>query len=76
MSDFEDFGPNIYENLPSDPEQAFLLLEEKFRAECDKAVNKAHQEENLNVYYTDYIAQVIAAITELGLELQFQDRVP
>ena len=78
MSDFDDFGApyNIYENLPDDPEQAFLLLEEKYHTECDQAIGKAHQDENLNVYYVDYIAQVIGAITELGLQAMFNDRVP
>jgi hypothetical protein len=76
MSDFGTLEPNIYENLPEDPEQAFLLLEEKYRAECEDGVRRAHQEENLNVYFVDYIAQVIGTITELGLEAKFDNRVP
>jgi hypothetical protein len=76
MSDFGDFGSTVFENLPQDPEQAFLLLEDRFRRECEQQVEKAHQEANLNVFYVDYIAQVIAAITELGLQAQFADRVP
>jgi hypothetical protein len=75
MNDFDDFG-NIFENLPADPEQAFLLLEAKFRAECEERVRKAHQDENLNAFYVDYIAQVIAAITELGLATEFASHVP
>lgn len=37
MSEFDQFGApiNLYENLPDDPEQAFLILEEKFRTECE-----------------------------------------
>src|SRR5262245_59714727 len=76
MSDFTDFGANIFENLPADPEQAFLLLEDKFRTECDKAVRQAHEQENPSIYYVDYIAQVIAAITELGLQAKFASDVP
>jgi len=76
MSDFGAFEPNVYENLPEDPEQAFLLLEEKYRTECNEGVKKAHQDENLNVYFVDYIAQVIGTITELGLQAKFDDRVP
>jgi hypothetical protein len=76
MTEFGAFEPNVYENLPEDPEQAFLLLEEKYRSECDESVRKAHQEENLNVYFVDYIAQVIGAISELGLQSKFDDRVP
>ena len=67
---------NIYENLPSDPEQAFLALEDKFRAELDLITKTAHPEQDLTVERVDYIAQVIGAITALGLEHQFGDRVP
>jgi hypothetical protein len=76
MSDFGAFEPNVYENLPEDPEEAFLLLEEKYRTECETNVRKAHQDENLNVYFVDYIAQVIGAISELGLQSKFDDRIP
>jgi hypothetical protein len=76
MSD--DFGasePNIFDNLPQDPEEAFLLLEGKFKNECLENI-KGLDEEYRSVHYMDYIAQVIAAITELGLEAQFDNRVP
>ena len=67
---------DLYENLPQDSERAFLLLEKRFRDECEEQVNRAHQEENVIVFYVDYIAQVFAAITELGLSAEFNDRVP
>lgn len=73
---FGNSAPSIFESLPQDPEQAFLMLEEKFRVECEEQVRKAHEEQNLNVFFVDYIAQVIAAINELGLQAQFADRVP
>jgi hypothetical protein len=46
MNDFGEFEPNVYENLPEDPEQAFLLLEEKFRAELDAITKAAHPEQD------------------------------
>jgi hypothetical protein len=67
---------NLYENLPEDPEQAFLILEKHFRDECADRVAKAHENENVHVYYVDYIAQVLAAITELGVAAEFDQRVP
>ncbi len=76
MSDFGRSNPNVFENLPQDPEDAFLVLEEHFREECDEQISRAHQDENLNIYHINYIAQVIAAINELGLQAQFADRVP
>jgi hypothetical protein len=76
MSDFAEPERDIFENLPEDPEEAFLLLEEKFRNECESAIAASHQDESVNVYYVDYIAQVIAAISELGLQAQFDDRIP
>ncbi len=65
----------FYEELPSDPEQAFLLLEGKFRNECERKVNSASQDDS-HVFYADYIAQVLAAITALGLDASFEGRLP
>ena len=76
MSVFGETEANIYENLPEDPAEAFLFLEETFRNECEESVRRAHEGENQNVYFVNYIAQVIAAITELGLTPQFENRVP
>ena len=72
---FGEPEPNVYDNLPQDPEEAFLLLEATFRAECVTATKKL-DEEYCAVHYMDYIAQVIAAITELGLEAKFDNRLP
>lgn len=59
---FDDFS-----ELPEDPEQAFLLLEDRFRRECEEACNEAREHDNVSVFYTDYIAQVLGAAEELGL---------
>lgn len=66
----------IYQNLPRDPEEAFLILEEKYRAECEVKINNADQNERTDVYYTAYIARVLGAIAELGLETAFDSDVP
>jgi hypothetical protein len=65
-----------FDNLPGDPEEAFLLLEKHFRDECEKKINNAHQEERTDVYQVEYIAQVLGAIEELGLASEFKGQVP
>jgi hypothetical protein len=66
----------LYESLPQDPEQAFLILESEFRRECDERLQNTEGSDAARVIYAEYIAQVIAAITELGVEFQFGNRVP
>jgi hypothetical protein len=61
----------IYDNLPVDPERAFLMLESYFKTECEKKLANAHQEERTDVYLVQYISRVIGAISELGLEPHF-----
>lgn len=65
-----------YQNLPHDPEEAFLFLEQHYRDECESRVRQAPEEFNCSIYWADYIAQVVAAIDELGLATEFNDRVP
>jgi hypothetical protein len=45
MNDSGDFGssPNIFENLPEDPEKAFLVLEGEFRREADERSKTARE---------------------------------
>lgn len=65
-----------YDDLPDDPEQAFLKLEAHFRGGCERAVYEAGENERTDVYYVSYIARVLAAIQELGLQTAFQRSVP
>jgi hypothetical protein len=65
-----------FHELPDDPELAFLQLEAHFRAECERRIELAGDRERTDVIYVDYIAQVLAAITELGLEANFREKVP
>jgi hypothetical protein len=71
-----DFGPDPYDDLPDDPEEAFLQLEEHFKDECDRSLKEAGQDERTDVIHVSYIAQVLAAITALGLESEFKSEVP
>ncbi len=66
----------VYENLPNDPEEAFLKLESLFREECEVAIANAHDNERTDVYHVRYIARVLGAITALELESQFSSEVP
>jgi hypothetical protein len=66
-----------YEELPIDPEEAFLILEARYRKVCEAAVINSDQNTNVSVFYTDYIAQVLGAAEELGLvEVAFEKEVP
>jgi hypothetical protein len=63
--------------LPQDPEEAFLVLESRFRADCEEAVRRSGEHDNVSIYYTDYIAQVMGAAEELGLvEIVFASEIP
>jgi hypothetical protein len=70
------FGPDPFEDLPDDPEDAFLVLEEHFREECDFALQKASQDDRTDVIQIAYISQVLGAITALGLQSEFKSEVP
>jgi hypothetical protein len=65
-----------YQDLPGDPEDAFLKLESHFHANCDRRLEAANQNDRTDVIYVDYMAQVLAAISALGLEGQFKSEVP
>jgi hypothetical protein len=71
-----DFGPDPFDDLPDDPEEAFLILEEHFREECDVRLKEASQDERTDVIHVAYISQVLAAISALGLEAEFKSEVP
>jgi hypothetical protein len=67
----------VYENLPRDPEQALLHLERYYRERCVEQVNNAHNDENVQNFWAEYIGRVLAAIRELGLATQFDiERMP
>jgi hypothetical protein len=70
------FDADPFEDLPEDPEAAFLRLEEHFRAECDRRLAEAGKDERTDVIHVDYIAQVLGAINALGLEAEFKSEVP
>lgn len=64
----------LYDNLPDDPEEAFLYLEAVFRTECEQKIRDAHHEERIDIYYIQYISKVLGAISELGIESHFANR--
>src|SRR5882757_2761674 len=72
VANFQDF--DIFGNLPDDPELGFLLLDDLFRLECEQELHRSQQD--FKICYVDYIAKVIAAIKELGLDGAFSGRVP
>lgn len=75
MNDFAA-GLDPYEDLSDDPEEAFLRLEEYFHRQCDRRIEGATQDDRLEVFYMDYMAQVLGAIRALGLEGEFKSEVP
>jgi hypothetical protein len=66
----------IYQNLPTDSEEAFLFLEERYRQDLATEIADAGQDTRHDVLYVDYIAKVIAAVNELDLEAEFRTKVP
>lgn len=63
-----------YEDLPDDPEDAFLHLERSFLEHCEYWVNRDEQNGQIREYYIEYISKVLAAIDELGIKNQFSSR--
>jgi hypothetical protein len=54
-------------DLPEDPEEAFLQLEAHYREELSAELRQIHESDG-PIAYTHYIAKVLGAIIELGLE--------
>ncbi|MET4804425.1 hypothetical protein [Bradyrhizobium sp. LB11.1] len=73
-----DFGndQDPYEDLPEEPEEAFLKLEAHFRRVCGQQLAAVIQDDRVEVFYLDYIVQVQAAIAALGLGGEFKTEVP
>jgi hypothetical protein len=71
-----DFDVDPFDDLPDDPEDAFLVLEDHFRQECDTALRNASQDDRTDVIHVAYISQVLGAITALGLEAEFKSEIP
>jgi hypothetical protein len=61
----------IYENLPEDPEQAFLVLEEHFREKCLKATSQSSGDEDSSAFWLEYIGDVLASLQALKLQVDF-----
>lgn len=59
---------SVYENLPDEPELAFVVLEEEFRRDFEALIRQADPNERHDVYWAQYIADVQATIDELRLE--------
>ncbi len=48
--------------LPADPEEAFLILEDRFRCECEIAVRESGEHDNVSVYYTPHVLPGILGV--------------
>jgi hypothetical protein len=71
-----DYGP-IYENLPDDPEEAFLVLEAAFNEELQLSISRLSSNESESLVFIQYISKVLAAIQELSLNSKFSgDSIP
>jgi hypothetical protein len=76
MPDF-GFGVDPYDNLPEDPEAAFLRLEAHYKEECERELAAAqNNDQRTDIIFVHYMAQVLGAINELGLEGNFKSEVP
>ena len=71
MSDMD-----IYDELPVEPEAAFLILERHYREKYELGIRGYSDDSNFSVQQMEYIAQVLGAIAELDLESEFRSAVP
>jgi hypothetical protein len=71
MSDMD-----IYDELPVEPEAAFLLLEKHYREKYELGIRLNSDDTDFSVHQMEYIAQVLGAIAELDLENEFRSDVP
>ncbi len=58
---------SIYEDLPEDPESAFLLLENAFREECDYKIASRERNDTSVDTYAQYVTRVITVIQSLEI---------
>lgn len=71
MSDMD-----IYDELPVEPEAAFLMLEKHYREKYESGIRRNSDDTDFSVHQMEYIAQVLGAISELNLENEFRSDVP
>ena len=58
---------SLYDDLPNNPELAFRVLENAFRAECNSKLNESGPENNIDNILSQYIYNTITAADELGV---------
>jgi hypothetical protein len=67
--------PDPFEDLPDDPQEAFLVLEDHFRRERDRLLGEDEDDIDTATIQVEYISQVLGAVTALGLESEFKSGV-
>jgi hypothetical protein len=63
MEDYDRFN-----NLPRDPELAFLELEEGYRNDLERLIENSEQSAAIDYHCREYMNNVIAIASELGIE--------
>ncbi len=58
---------SLYEDLPEDPEDAFLVLEADFRETCEMSILRSSEEVDERPYYENYVVQVMGAVVALQI---------
>ena len=66
----------FFDDIPDDPELAFLQLEKVFREECSQQVEGTDDNYNPTDEYLRYISRTLAARTELGLKVLEDWKLP
>lgn len=67
---------DIFQNLPEDPELAFVKLVEHFDRELDEKVQRSEERSDTSIFTLDYMNQVIAAANELGIDILSDYELP
>jgi hypothetical protein len=67
----------LYEDLPEDEEAAFLILEQRFRADRDKKAGQYDPDQYFPAdFYLEYMRRTASAVQELGLGFHDQLTIP
>jgi hypothetical protein len=65
---------DIYDELPDDPEEAFIYLEKNYRQLCENLLEYAGDNERIDTYYVQYISKTISAANELNIKCSFKQK--
>jgi hypothetical protein len=67
---------DVFTDLPDDPELAFLKLLNQFEKELDQKLQDSGEQTDTSIFLVTYMNQVMAAASELGIDVLGDFEVP